>query len=53
MLVERGEDCHRIRRELERELGDRFGIDHTTLQVEHTSDRLLAIEPLRNSREDR
>ena len=53
VLVERGEDCHRIRRELERELGDRYGIDHTTLQVEHTSDRLLSIEPLRNSREDR
>jgi cobalt-zinc-cadmium efflux system protein len=53
VLVERGEDCHRIRRELERALGDRYGIDHTTLQVEHTSDRLLSIEPLRNSREDR
>ena len=53
VLVERGEDCHRIRRELERELGDRYGIDHTTLQVEHTSDRLLSIESLRNSREDR
>ena len=50
VLVERGEDCHRIRRELEHELGDRYGIDHTTLQVEHTSDRLLSIEPLRTSR---
>jgi cobalt-zinc-cadmium efflux system protein len=53
ILVERGEDCHRIRRELERELGGRYEIDHTTLQVEHTSDRLLTIEPLRESREDR
>ena len=53
VLVERGEDCHRIRRELEHELGVRYAIDHTTLQVEHTSDRLLAIEPLRTSREDR
>jgi cobalt-zinc-cadmium efflux system protein len=53
VLVERGEDCHRIRRELERELADRYGIDHTTLQVEHTSDRLLTIEPLRSSGEDR
>ena len=53
VLVERGEDCHRIRRELEAELGDRYGIDHTTLQVEHTSDRLLTIEPLRTGREDR
>ncbi len=53
VLVERDEDCHRIRRELEQALGERFGIDHTTLQVEHTSDRLLSIEPLRNVRGDR
>ncbi len=53
VLVERGEDCHRIRRELERELGDRYAIEHTTLQVEHTSDRLLSIAPLRRSRGDR
>jgi cobalt-zinc-cadmium efflux system protein len=53
VLVERGEDCHRIRRELEQELGARYAIEHTTLQVEHTSDRLLSIEPLRTSREDR
>ena len=30
-----------------------YAIEHTTLQVEHTSDRLLSIEPLRTSREDR
>lgn len=53
VLVGRGEDCHKIRRELEALLHERFGIDHTTLQVEHTSDRLLAIEPLRDSRPDR
>jgi cobalt-zinc-cadmium efflux system protein len=47
VLVERGRDCHEIRRELEHELGTRFGLDHTTLQVEHTSERLLTIEPLR------
>jgi cobalt-zinc-cadmium efflux system protein len=41
VLVERGEDCHRIRRELEALLGGRFGIEHTTLQVDHTSERLL------------
>jgi cobalt-zinc-cadmium efflux system protein len=45
VLVDRGQDCHRIRRELETALHDRFGIDHTTLQVEHTSDRLLSIDP--------
>jgi cobalt-zinc-cadmium efflux system protein len=35
VLVEPGADCHRIRLELERLLGERFGIDHSTLQVEH------------------
>jgi cobalt-zinc-cadmium efflux system protein len=41
VLVGRDEDCHRIRRDLERLLRERYGIDHTTLQVEHTADRLL------------
>jgi cobalt-zinc-cadmium efflux system protein len=41
VLVGREEDCHRIRRELEAELHERFGIEHTTLQVEHTAERLL------------
>jgi cobalt-zinc-cadmium efflux system protein len=35
VLVQPGADCHRIRLELEAMLHDRFGIDHTTLQVEH------------------
>ena len=35
VLVDPGADCHRIRLELERMLHERFGIDHTTLQVEH------------------
>jgi cobalt-zinc-cadmium efflux system protein len=35
VLVEPGADCHRIRLELESLLHERFGIDHTTLQVEH------------------
>jgi cobalt-zinc-cadmium efflux system protein len=43
VLVERGEDCHAIRRELEAILHERFGLDHTTLQVDHTADRLLDI----------
>jgi cobalt-zinc-cadmium efflux system protein len=43
VLVERGEDCHRIRRELEAMLHERFHLEHTTLQVEHTADRLLDI----------
>jgi cobalt-zinc-cadmium efflux system protein len=41
VLVGREEDCHRIRRELEAVLHERFGIDHTTLQVDHTAERLL------------
>ena len=44
VLVEPGADCHRIRLELEQLLHDRFGLDHTTLQVEHVgADRGLQI----------
>jgi cobalt-zinc-cadmium efflux system protein len=35
VVVEPEADCHRIRLELEGMLRDRFGLDHTTLQVEH------------------
>jgi cobalt-zinc-cadmium efflux system protein len=35
VLVEPHADCHGIRRELELVLGERFGLSHTTLQVEH------------------
>jgi cobalt-zinc-cadmium efflux system protein len=35
VLVSPGDDCHRIRLELEAMLRERFGLDHTTLQVEH------------------
>ena len=35
VLVEPDADCHGLRRELELMLGERFGIDHTTLQVDH------------------
>jgi cobalt-zinc-cadmium efflux system protein len=38
VLVHPGDDCHAIRRELERLLDDRFGITHTTLQVDHQSE---------------
>jgi len=41
VLVHEGDDCHGIRRELERMLGERFAIDHTTLQVDHASDAHL------------
>jgi cobalt-zinc-cadmium efflux system protein len=45
VLVAPGDDCHRIRRELEQLLEDRFSIGHTTLQVDHEHpDSLLEIE---------
>ena len=53
VLVARDGDCHAIRRELEGILQERFGIAHTTLQVEHTADRLLSIDRLRSGRADR
>jgi cobalt-zinc-cadmium efflux system protein len=53
VLVGQGEDCHAIRRELEAILERRFGIDHTTLQVEHAQNELLAIQPLRSVHPDR
>jgi cobalt-zinc-cadmium efflux system protein len=46
VLVRPGDDCHAARRELERILAVRFGIEHTTLQVDHAqSERLLTIQP--------
>ena len=38
VLVERDEDCHARRRELESILHDEYGIEHTTLQVDHAGD---------------
>ena len=43
VLVRPGDDCHAIRRELEKLLHDRFGIDHTTLQVDHAAPSLVRI----------
>jgi len=53
VLVRPGDDCHGIRRELEHVLAERFGITHTTLQVDHAQPELLTIRPLRNGRRDR
>jgi cobalt-zinc-cadmium efflux system protein len=50
VLVEPGEDCHGVRRELDAILGERFSISHTTLQVEHARSGLLKIQPLRSVR---
>ncbi len=43
VLVEPGADCHGIRRELEALLHERFGLGHTTLQVEHAPAKLVQI----------
>ena len=43
VLVEPGADCHGVRRELESLLHDRFGLEHTTLQVEHAPAKLVQI----------
>jgi len=44
VLVGRGDDCHARRREIERVLADRFGITHTTLQVDHdAADALIEL----------
>jgi cobalt-zinc-cadmium efflux system protein len=53
VLVRPGDDCHAIRRRLEAVLHSRFGIAHTTLQVEHAQPDLLTIRSLRSGREDR
>jgi cobalt-zinc-cadmium efflux system protein len=35
VIVRSGDDCHERRRDLQRLLRERFGIEHTTLQVDH------------------
>ncbi len=48
VLVRPGDDCHARRRDLEQLLHDRFGIHHTTLQVDHEAEHeLLDIEDRR------
>lgn len=45
VLVREGDDCHGRRRELEQLVHERFGIAHTTLQVDHEHpERLLKLE---------
>src|SRR5712691_2595489 len=46
VLVRPGDDCHATRRDLERMLRERFGITHTTLQVEHRREPLVTIGSL-------
>jgi cobalt-zinc-cadmium efflux system protein len=35
IVVGAGEDCHKLRRELQAMVAERFGLRHTTLQVDH------------------
>jgi cobalt-zinc-cadmium efflux system protein len=44
VLVAEDANCHTVRRALERMLLERFGIDHTTLQVDHVPNQLLTIQ---------
>jgi cobalt-zinc-cadmium efflux system protein len=44
VLVEPGADCHAARRRLEQMLADRFGLTHTTLQVEHAEPATARVE---------
>jgi cobalt-zinc-cadmium efflux system protein len=46
VIVKPDDDCHGMRRRLQRMLEDRFSIDHVTLQVDHATEvgRLLEIE---------
>jgi cobalt-zinc-cadmium efflux system protein len=47
VIVAPDDDCHGRRRELQALLHDRFGIKHTTLQVDHVSwQQLVEIEPI-------
>jgi cobalt-zinc-cadmium efflux system protein len=46
VLVRPGDDCHAVRRELEQLLARRFGVQHTTLQVDHVAGGgLITIRP--------
>jgi len=45
VLVGADADCHAARRRIEAMLHERFGVDHTTLQVDHVGGELLEIRP--------
>jgi cobalt-zinc-cadmium efflux system protein len=45
VLVGTDSDCHGARRDLEHLIHEEFGIEHTTLQVDHECGDLLAIQP--------
>ena len=43
VLVAQDEDCHQRRRDIETVLAERFGIEHTTLQVDHTTTDVIQV----------
>ncbi|MEZ0069798.1 cobalt-zinc-cadmium efflux system protein [Streptacidiphilus sp. MAP12-20] len=45
VLVRDELDCHAVRMTLERELHERYAIEHTTLQVDHASPETLQLGP--------
>jgi cobalt-zinc-cadmium efflux system protein len=45
VLVAAESDCHAARRDMEAMLHERFGVDHTTLQVDHAGSELIGIAP--------
>jgi cobalt-zinc-cadmium efflux system protein len=49
VIVQPDADCHGIRLEMERLLQERFGLHHTTLQVDHASEEpgLIQVQPHR------
>jgi cobalt-zinc-cadmium efflux system protein len=49
LLVVGDRDCHELRKQVERMLGERYGIEHTTLQVEPEASELLEIQSLRTA----
>jgi len=44
VLVRRDADCHALRRGLERVLDERFGLEHTTLQVDHVPESTASLK---------
>jgi cobalt-zinc-cadmium efflux system protein len=48
VLVEPGADCHGLRREIEVVLHDRFGLEHTTLQVDHAQPSVVQLQSFEN-----
>jgi cobalt-zinc-cadmium efflux system protein len=46
VLVGTDSDCHAARRAMEAMLHERFGLEHTTLQVDHEGGDLLKIAPI-------